>query len=217
MIPKSPKWIVERAAQESFPLLEKQAIRIFNYLTILDKWAETISLISPLARKRIWEDHILESLWLDSILPQGSPVADFGSGAGLPGIILGCLNPKLTIHLIEARNKKARFLEYTANCLELPKLTVINRKIESKNRWSAERYPIIVSRAAAGLENLLTLVEKLITSDGLVVALVGRKDIVSAPESIVQENLNGWQFERSIPRESHGKRRGAIFVRRIGS
>ena len=57
--------------------------------------------------------HVLDSLSLQPYL-RGERLADVGTGAGFPGLVLGVVNPERRFTLIEATGKKARFVEQTA-------------------------------------------------------------------------------------------------------
>jgi 16S rRNA (guanine527-N7)-methyltransferase len=60
--------------------------------------------------------HILDALAglpaIDAAPP--GPLADVGSGGGLPGLVLGVMRPERTLHLIEATARKAAFIAETA-------------------------------------------------------------------------------------------------------
>jgi 16S rRNA (guanine527-N7)-methyltransferase len=65
--------------------------------------------------------HVLDSLaGLPSVdaAPPG-PLADVGSGGGLPGLVLATVRPARETHLIEATARKATFIEEAARALEL--------------------------------------------------------------------------------------------------
>ena len=62
----------------------------------------------------IWE-LILDSLQAGKVLLKDSPhkcIADIGSGAGFPGIVLSLLAPKRIFYLFEPHQKKSEFLHY---------------------------------------------------------------------------------------------------------
>jgi 16S rRNA (guanine527-N7)-methyltransferase len=63
-----------------------------------------------------WERHVLDALRgveeLDACPP--GPLADVGSGGGVPGLVLGVVRPERELHLVEATVRKAEFLRETA-------------------------------------------------------------------------------------------------------
>ncbi len=99
--------------------------RLARYYKILNKWNPRLHLVAPCSPKEFAERHVLESLLLLPYLPQGTKVADIGSGAGLP--ILPCLiaQPDINAILIESSNKKAVFLREALNATQTAKSATI--------------------------------------------------------------------------------------------
>jgi 16S rRNA (guanine527-N7)-methyltransferase len=88
--------------------------RLETYASLLLQWQARINLIGPSTRDDIWTRHIADALQLLPLLPQGiRRLADLGSGAGIPGLILAIARP-LEAHLFESNLKKAAFLREAA-------------------------------------------------------------------------------------------------------
>lgn len=94
---------------------EDAASRLEAYTGILLQEAIPQGFLGPNEADRILERHILESAALAPVLPGRTGVTDVGSGAGLPGIVLGCVGRRVTI--IEGLEKRARFLHDVAQRL----------------------------------------------------------------------------------------------------
>lgn len=78
------------------------------------------NLVSPRAKAELETRHIPECLALAEFLPPGpASLVDIGSGAGLPGVLVALRRPDLTVTLIEATSKKARFLQRAGLALSL--------------------------------------------------------------------------------------------------
>ena len=84
--------IAERLYGDSYKTIKR-------YVDILANRGVEWGLIGPREVDRLWERHILNSAALESLIPQGSRVADVGSGAGLPGTPLAVLRPDLEMTL----------------------------------------------------------------------------------------------------------------------
>lgn len=83
--------------------------RLQIYAELLLKWTRRINLIGPRTETAIWQRHIIDSLQLLPHLDKAARIADIGSGAGLPGLVLaiaGCRD----MHLVESDQRKAAFL-----------------------------------------------------------------------------------------------------------
>ncbi|MDQ1741871.1 MAG: rRNA (guanine527-N7)-methyltransferase, partial [Pseudonocardiales bacterium] len=52
-------------------------------------------LLGPREVPRLWDRHLLNSVALAELLPQGARLVDIGTGAGLPGLTVACVRPDL--------------------------------------------------------------------------------------------------------------------------
>ena len=78
---------------------------------------------------------ILDSYLAGKILLQDnfhSIIADIGSGAGFPGIVLAVLDTKKEFWLFEPNKKRAAFLEYICWKMDLKNTYVKNRRIQEE-------------------------------------------------------------------------------------
>lgn len=122
-----------------------------RYVALLQKWNRTINLIGKSTEQDIWDRHITDSLQLLPLIPETTKtVADFGSGAGLPGIVLAIARPDLHFTLIEQDQRKAAFLQEATAQLGLKNVRVLARDIALVN----ERFDLITARALAALDEL---------------------------------------------------------------
>ncbi len=88
--------------------------RLEIYVSLLMQWQARINLIGPSTRETIWTRHIADALQLLPLLPEGvRRLADLGSGAGIPGLVLAVARP-LEVHLFESNLKKGAFLREAA-------------------------------------------------------------------------------------------------------
>ncbi len=101
---------------------------------VLEKWADLllnynkeINLISRKQTDLLWEKQILHSLSLLICreIPQGVEVCDFGTGGGLPGIILAIVRPDLYLTLVDSRQKKVDVVQKIVDELRLSNVKVI--------------------------------------------------------------------------------------------
>src|SRR5258708_16746356 len=97
--------------------------------------------------------HVLDSLSLQPYL-RGARLADVGTGAGFPGLVLAIVDPERRFTLIEATGKKARFVEQTATRLRLDNYLLVNSRAESYRPF--ELFVICVAPALSPLRTFLT-------------------------------------------------------------
>lgn len=165
-----------------------------NYLSLVIKWNSTVNLISRNTIEDAWRRHVIDSAQLYSIAcAPGGSWADFGSGAGFPGIVIGILGrgvqPPMRLTLVESDKRKAAFLGEASRQLGL-EANVVNSRIESLHPIGAE---VISARALAPLGKLLTYAHRHLAKDGTCLFLKGetfQDEVITARES--------WNFNLSI-------------------
>lgn len=109
-------------------------------------------LIGPREVPRLWDRHLLNCAALAEALPAGVRVADIGTGAGLPGIVLAIVRPDLSLVLIESLQRRCDFLREAVDRLELRnRVTVVRGRAEQVAPAKAD---VVTSRAVAALDTL---------------------------------------------------------------
>lgn len=137
-------------------------------------------LIGPREAPRLWERHLLNCAVVEELFPADATVVDVGSGAGLPGIVLGIVRPDLRITLLEPLARRVAFLEETVAALGLASVTVHRGRAEEiVGKVSAS---IVTARAVAPLDRLAGWCLPLCKPGGRMLALKGS----SASEEITE-------------------------------
>ena len=156
--------------------------QVIEYGQILATTAVERGLVGPREVDRIWDRHIFNSLPLINLMPEGATVIDIGSGAGLPGVVLGLTRPDLQITLLEPLERRATFLLEVVTQLGLTNLQVVRGRAEEHK----PRYQIVTARAVAPLPKLLQITWRLIAPGGKLLALKGENaesELAAAPIS----------------------------------
>lgn len=132
------------------------------YGELLVKWQKAVNLVSNSTLKDLWRRHFLDSAQLLSLIGTPLPsIADIGTGAGFPGMVLAILT-NTPVHLIDSDHKKTTFLREVARVTDTPVHVHANR-IEDVDI----QVGLVVSRALAPLETLLRWQQHLGASTGL--------------------------------------------------
>jgi 16S rRNA (guanine527-N7)-methyltransferase len=102
----------------------------------------------------VWHRHVWDSAQLARFVPANTrTLADLGSGAGFPGLVLAeLLRGRVRLTLFEATAKKCRFLEAVRDRLGLD-VAVRNERIEDAD---FEPFDVVTARACAPLDRLLS-------------------------------------------------------------
>jgi 16S rRNA (guanine527-N7)-methyltransferase len=176
---REPPPLDEAGFVARMPVSRETMERLAAYLKLLAQWQRAINLVGRSTMADPWRRHILDSAQLFRFLPQPSGrIADIGSGAGLPGIVLAIMGVP-AVHLVEADRRKAQFLREVARQLGLTAVTVHAERIEAL----ALTVNCVTARALAPLSTLLELAAPLLEQDGRLILLKGRNAEVELAEA----------------------------------
>jgi 16S rRNA (guanine527-N7)-methyltransferase len=177
-----------------FDVSRETAARLDRFVALLLNWQNKANLIGRSTISSLWRRHIGDSLQLLPLAAARSRVwADLGSGAGFPGLVIGCAlvgveGPR--VHLIESNAKKAAFLREAGRETAAP-VVVHATRIES---IEPELMPdIITARALAPLDQLLRLAAPMLTKGAQGLFLKGQ-DI----EGELTEATKHWNIDADI-------------------
>lgn len=159
-----------------------QLLAFENFVADLLNENQLYNFIGKSTINDIWHRHILDSIQLVKYLNNFTDkFADFGSGAGFPGVILSIAGVK-EIHLIEKAFRKADFLRKVKN-ISPNKIYVHQKKLEEINNL---KFDCIVSRALAPLDKLLNYANIFLAENGYCLFLKGKnlpQEIILAKQS----------------------------------
>ena len=181
-------------------LTKQQVERFETYYEMLTEWSERISLTAIRDLEGVQKRHFLESASIIPVLAdQGltlrdRSLIDVGSGTGVPGIPLKILEPSLRLTLVEAKRRKAQFLEAVLPVLGLSDVTVVTQRAEQAARDPDHRdqYDFAIAKALAPMRTLAELMLPFVTMGGVAIAPKGsdaEKEVKEAHVAI--ETLKG--------------------------
>jgi 16S rRNA (guanine527-N7)-methyltransferase len=149
------------ACLKAFKLYQKELIK-YNQHTNLTRIDED----------DMEEKHFMDCLMIEPYLPFKAKVADVGSGAGFPGMVLAIVRPDCHFDLIEATGKRCTFLELIKDKLELNHVTIHHARVEDLDDLK-NTYDVVTTRAVARLNVLLELCVPLLKVGGTCIAMKG--------------------------------------------
>ena len=115
------------------------------------------------------ERHVLDCVRAAPHVRPGR-LADLGSGAGLPGLVIAILRPDIVVDLVEAQRRRLAFLELAVDRLGLPNAIPVGARVQTLEG----RYTGALARAFAGAERSWRLAEPHLEHDGELVYFAGR-------------------------------------------
>jgi 16S rRNA (guanine527-N7)-methyltransferase len=116
-------------------------------------------------------------------------LADVGSGAGFPGLVVAIMRPDVACTLIEPLGRRATWLEDESKRLGLQNVTVLNQRAEEV---LGQRYDSVTARAVSALKTLIPLVVPLVRPGGELVLMKGERvdqEIRDAASVLVKHGL----------------------------
>lgn len=163
-IPAHLRPLAERLFGDRLPLAQR-------YTDMLAEHGEERGLIGPREVERLWERHILNSaLLVDALGPGVRTLADVGSGAGLPGVLVAIARPDIDVTLIETMQRRTIWLDEVNEALDLG-MSVHRARAEELH--GTHTFDVVTARAVAALDKLSRWTLPLVREGGELVALKG--------------------------------------------
>ena len=154
---------------------------------------ETLGLVGPREIDRLWTRHIINSALVGTMLT-GNTLADIGSGAGFPGLVVAIMRPDVQCVLIEPMERRAKWLVDEAQSLGLDNVEVIRARAEDVP--ARIRCHTVTARAVSALKKLIPLALPLCEAGGELLFLKGQRvdeeiaaahKVLSAPPILTHE------------------------------
>ena len=124
-------------------------------------------------------------------------LADLGSGAGLPGMVLAIARPDIHVTLIEQDQRKAAFLQEVSSLLALKNTRILNLDIHKVT----DRFPLITARALAPLTVLCGMANSLFAEGKSDCLFPKGKNFANE----LMEAQQDWEIDFAvIPSKTHG-------------
>jgi 16S rRNA (guanine527-N7)-methyltransferase len=159
------------------PLTRAQQATITRVLELLREERASVSSVTEL--ERAWRVHVADSLTGLELreLAEGGRIADIGSGAGFPGLVLAVALPEAHLDLIESVGRKCEFMRRAIETTRIANATVLNARSEELAAGEKrEAYDVATVRAVGRLSTLAELASPLLREDGVLVAWKGKRD-----------------------------------------
>lgn len=133
--------LINEIRRLGIPFDKDVLVKVELYLDKLYEWNTTTSLTSC-PREEFLEKHVIFSLNYVDFIRDYDNVFDFGSGNGVPGLILSFIFPEKRFFLIENKKRKIAFLEYISSVLS-KNVDVIDSSIEQPENKYLENFCVI--------------------------------------------------------------------------
>lgn len=144
-----------------------------SFATELAARGEVLGLIGPLEAERLWSRHLINCALVAPYLRAGGRLADIGSGAGLPGLVLAIARPDVDVTLIEPMERRTDWLRDEKARLGLSNVTVLRARAE--DAVAAGPFDQVTARAVKALRQLIPMTRPLLAEGGEMLFLKGER------------------------------------------
>lgn len=201
--------IIKSARSAAVSITNKQTDKIEQFIKELLEWNEKHNLTGAKDINQIIGIHVRDSLLLLRVVDlKNTNCFDFGSGAGFPGIIIALMVPEVRLSLIESNKKKASFLKYISNKLDLDNVKVFSGRAEDMKK--KKFFDFGFSRATGNTRLVWEVARKLLKIEGKLVYWKGKDTSRSDMDFVFERNGKLVGFHAFILNEP--KRETRIFV-----
>ena len=201
-------------------LTENQYEQFQKYFELLAEWNEKMNLTAITDESGVALKHFADSLSLLNFvdIPQNSSLADVGTGAGFPGVVLKIARPDIKLTLIDSLNKRLVFLGEVCAQLGI-EAELIHSKAENgaRDEKLRESFDFAVSRAVARMNVLSEYCLPYVKVGGAFCAMKGAQANEEFKESLNAINTLGGKLENKYFFElpENGGERAIAVVRKV--
>ncbi|WP_455003010.1 16S rRNA (guanine(527)-N(7))-methyltransferase RsmG [Cardiobacterium hominis] len=173
MLPSGAQEKLERGLDAlPFAVSAAERAQFVRYLDLLNKWNQVHNLTAVRDAEEQVSRHVLDCLAVLPYIEDAATLADIGSGAGLPALMLAIMRPQLAVTALESNGKKAAFIREAVRVLALANVQVVAQRVED---WQAPPQAVIISRALAAADRFIALTAHLGDANSRWLLMKGRE------------------------------------------
>ena len=174
-------------------------VKCAMFARLLTQANKRVNLTSIRAPQDMAIKHFVDSMAPLPHIPVGAKVADIGSGAGFPGLVLAIFRPDIQLASIETIRKKANFQRHVALELGLANVKIYNIRAENWEEQGEKGllFDSVICRALADLSTILTWGVPLLAPGGKIIAMKGSKGLEELTE-INNSDLGGLPVKTTV-------------------
>lgn len=150
---------VEEVNKLNISLTDEALERFEKYYSKLVEVNEYMNLTAITEKDEVYNKHFLDSLSIAKALDLSKDftLCDVGSGAGFPSIPLAIACPNVNVTIIDALNKRIKFLNELVSYININNACAYHKRAEDYAKEARESFDIVTARAVARLNVLAEL------------------------------------------------------------
>lgn len=177
--------LLEGAEKLKLDLTSLQRERLERYISEIELFNPIYKLVSYQDRDELIIRHILDSLAGVKVFEalEGSSIADLGTGAGFPGVVLAIMLDR-PIVLVERMKRRVDFLKNVILRCNLKNVRIVSKDVSEVE----ERFDIVTCRAFHPIFDIIDDVDRVLSPNGVFAPYKGKKSYLYSEI----ENLSNW-------------------------
>lgn len=113
-------------------LTDKMLQQFDEYFHLLVEWNEKINLTAITEQNDVYLKHFADSIYGAKFIKQNATLCDIGTGAGFPALVLKIVRPDIKVTLVDALDKRIKFLNEVIAKLGLKDIVALHFRAEDK-------------------------------------------------------------------------------------
>lgn len=181
-------------------LTEDMERKFEKYYTKLIEVNAYMNLTAITEHDEVYIKHFLDSISILKALDTSFPLTlcDVGSGAGFPSVPVAIVNENINVTIIDALNKRIKFLNSLIQELDLNNVKAFHFRAEEYAQTNREIFDVVTARAVARLNVLAELCLPLAKVGGYFIAMKGQESLQELDEAKRAISLLGGKVINSI-------------------
>ncbi len=177
--------LLEGAEKLKLDLTSLQRERLERYISEIELFNPIYKLVSYQDKDELIIRHILDSLAGVKVFEalEGSSIADLGTGAGFPGVVLAIMLDR-PIVLVERMKRRVDFLKNVILRCNLKNVRIVSKDVSEVE----ERFDIVTCRAFHPIFDIIDDVDRILSTNGVFAPYKGKKSYLYSEI----ENLSNW-------------------------
>ncbi|MBQ2472498.1 MAG: 16S rRNA (guanine(527)-N(7))-methyltransferase RsmG [Acholeplasmatales bacterium] len=209
----------EELLKLNIELSDEASSRFDLYYKRLIAVNEVMNLTAITEEQEVYNKHFLDSLMIVKALDLNKEftLCDVGSGAGFPSIPLSIISDNAKVTIIDALNKRIKFLNDLILELGLKNVIALHERAEDFAKTKREFFDVTTARAVARLNILSELCLPLTKVGGYFIAMKGQGGNEEIKEATKGIEILGGHVEKVISLElpDNAGARDIIIIKKI--
>ena len=127
-----------------------------KYFHLLVEWNEKINLTAITEQNDVYLKHFADSIYGAKFIKRNATLCDIGTGAGFPALVLKIVRPDIKVTLVDALDKRIKFLYEVITKLGLKDVVALHYRAEDKvfKQKYLNSFDVATARAVARMATL---------------------------------------------------------------